>query len=64
VRHRSDAARTFWGTASRAGHIRAGACFIEEYQLRHIKRGLACFPLGSCRLHVLAFLLAGVQRFF
>ena len=64
VRHRSEAARPFGGPASGAGHLRADPRFIQEDQRRHIKRGLVGLPLGSCRLHVVAFLLAGAQRFF
>src|SRR5215475_16101652 len=64
TRHGGEATLAFWSAASGVGHSRRGAGYVEAYQLRDVKSGLAFLPLGSCGLHVLALLLAGVQGFF
>src|SRR5262245_54578132 len=64
TRHGGEATLAFWSAASGAGHSRRGAGCVEAYQLRDVKSGLAFLPLGSCGLHVVALLLAGVQGFF
>ena len=64
MRYGGDAALAFWRTAVGAGHVGTGTGFIQKHQLGDIKHGLACPPLLPRGLHVLAFLLAGVQSFF
>ena len=49
---------------TRAAHLRIRTGCLDENELRGLKRGLRCLPGSAFGLHVLAFLLAGAQRFF
>jgi hypothetical protein len=64
MRSRADAALPF-GRSSVAPH-HTGRCpgFIEEYKLFHVQARLRFKPFQPRRLHLLAFLFAGVQGFF
>ena len=61
---RTHAAAALGGTAVAARQIGRGPGFIDEYQLCDVHRRLRFGPRLPRRLHVLAFLLAGVQGFF
>ncbi len=61
---RTDASSASGGTAVASRHIGRGPGLINEYKLLDVHRRLRFTPRAPRRLHVLAFLLAGVQRFF
>jgi len=61
---RSDAAAALGGTAIAPCHVGRGPGFIDENQLFQVHRRLRLGPCPPRGLHVLAFLLAGVQGFF
>jgi hypothetical protein len=63
-RRRIDASTALGGTAVVSRHVGRSSGFIDEYQLIDVHRRLRFIPCQPCRLHVLALLLAGVQRFF
>jgi hypothetical protein len=64
VRCRVDATLTSGGTPVASRHARRYPGFIDEYELFDFHRGQRLLPRFSRLLHVLAFLLAGVQGFF
>ena len=61
---RIDASTTPGRTAIASRHVGGGPRFINKYQLIDVHRRLRFTPCQSRCLHVLALLLAGVQRFF
>jgi len=63
-RRRIDTSTALGGAAIVSRHVGRGPGFIDEYQLFDVHCLLRFTPGQPRRLHVLAFLLAGVQRFF
>jgi hypothetical protein len=63
-RGRIDAPTALGGAAIASRHVGRGPCFIDKYQLFDVHRRLRFTPCQPRCLHVLAFLLAGVQGFF
>jgi hypothetical protein len=63
-RRRIDTSTALGGTAIASRHVGRSPGFINEYQLFDDHRRLRFTPCQPRRLHVLALLLAGVQRFF
>ena len=63
-RCRIDASRALGSAAIASCHVRRRPGFINEYQLFDVHRRLRFMPCQARRLHVLALLFAGVQRFF
>ena len=61
---RTDASTTLGGAAIASRHVGRGPGFIDKYQLFDVHRRLRFTPCAPRCLHVLALLLAGVQRFF
>jgi len=61
---RIDASTALGGTAVASRHIGCSPGFVNKYQFFEVHRRLCFIPCQPRRLHVLAFLLAGVQRFF
>jgi hypothetical protein len=47
-----------------ARHAGRSPRFIDKHELFHFHRGERLLPRPARLLHVLSFLLAGVQRFF
>ena len=64
VRRRVDATPTSGRTPVAARHAGRYPRFIDKHELFDFHRGQRLLPCFSCPLHVLAFLLAGVQGFF
>ena len=64
VRHGGDAALPAGCAAARRGHTGAGPRLVEKDQACVIPARLLLPPFTACLLHVVALLLAGVQRFF
>ena len=63
-RRRSDASAALGGAAIAPRHVGRGPGFIDKHQLFDVQRRLRFTPGAPRCLHVLALLLAGVQRFF
>ena len=61
---RTDASAALGGTTITSRHVGRGPGFIDKYQLFDVHRRLRFTPCPPRRLHVLTFLLAGVQGFF
>src|ERR1700679_2062829 len=61
---RIDASTALWSAAIASRHVGRSPCFVNEYQLFHVHLRLRLMPCQPRRLHVLALLFAGVQRFF
>ena len=61
---RTHAATTLGGPTIAPCHVGRGPGFIDKYQLFDVHRRLRFTPCAARCLHVLALLLAGVQRFF
>lgn len=64
VRRRPEAALSAWRAPAGGGHRRVDPGLVEEHQPGAIQPALGAAPLSPSLLHVGAFLLAGVQRFF
>jgi len=61
---RTDASSASGGTAMASCHVGRCPGFVNKYELLDVHRRLSFTPCAPRRLHVLALLLAGVQRFF
>lgn len=61
---RTDASSASGGTAMASRHVGRGPGFVYKYKFLDVHRRLRFTPCAPRRLHVLALLLAGVQRFF
>jgi len=64
VRRRADAALPSRRSSVAPRHAGRRPRFINEDEIFDGHRGLRLDPRLACLLHVLAFLLAGVQSFF
>ena len=64
LRGRPEASLTSRGAAIAPRQVGGRPRFIQKYELSQIQNGLPLDPGAPRRLHVLALLLAGVQRFF
>ena len=64
VRRRVDTTPASGRAPAASRHARRYPCFIDKDELSDFHRGQRLLPCLSCPLHVLAFLLAGVQGFF
>lgn len=61
---RADASSASGSTPMASRHVGRGPGLVNEYKLLDLHRRLRFTPCAPRRLHVLALLLAGVQRFF
>jgi hypothetical protein len=62
--HRTDASSASGGTAMASRHVGRGPGFVYKYKFLDVHGRLRFSPCAPRRLHALALLLAGVQRFF
>ena len=63
-RRRTDASSASGGTAMASRHVGRGPGLVNKCKLVEVHRRLRFTPCAPRRPHVLALLLAGVQRFF
>jgi len=64
MRHRVEATLAAGRAPVASRHARRYPDFIDKHELFDFQRGQRLQPSLACALHVLAFLLAGVQGFF
>lgn len=64
IRGRCDASLSSGRAAIAARHVGRGPGFIDEHEFSYVQVRLSRAPGAPRHLHVLAFLLAGVQSFF